>query len=330
LSKPKINNSLYYHTKSLLNGILPLEYAIRAFKENDPTNYQYLCDKNEIIKNIWTDAGFSEEEIKWEKLLDLSWDLIQVGGPLYRMHGRFHNDFSYLELIEKTSHKIYKESKNFLENKSIPLIKRYRIVDLLHGNDIERLVSKIVEKMPNFKEYGKDDDIPLENFILGKFREAILLYPGSKFMQLDPYEEIGVKVPGYALFLDINMEYDHIESAINEFKYQYAKYREAKRFNDRDDVARKMLNDFLHNDLMNSNLSQEVIRIDGLLSGPLGLYCYDIAIKNKENTKSGYLKEAIEQAIACSPNSNAESVEKYYKNVKNKIKNQWDIYSLLD
>ena len=71
MSKPKIDNTLYYHTKSLLNGILPLEYAIRAFRENDHSSYQYLSEKNEIIKKIWLDAGFTEEEIKWEKLLDL-------------------------------------------------------------------------------------------------------------------------------------------------------------------------------------------------------------------------------------------------------------------
>jgi hypothetical protein len=328
LSKPKNDNSLYYHTKSLLNGILPLEYAIRAFKENDPVNYQYLYDKNKTIKKIWNDAGFNDEEIKWDKLLDLSWDLIQIGSPLYRMHGRVHTDLSYFQLIQETSQKVHEEGKDFLKNRSIPLIKRYRIVDLLHGNDIEKLISKLIEKRPYLQKYGKEDEIPFENFVLGKFREAILLYPGSKFMQLPACEEVGAKFPGYALFLDMNMEYDHIESAINEFRYQYAKYRETKKFND--PVAKKMLNNFLTDDLMNTNLNQEVTRIDGLLSGALGLHCYDIAVKNKETIKSGYLKEAIKQVIALTPNSSEESIEKYYKNVKKKIKDQWDLYSLLD
>lgn len=328
MSKPKVDNTLYYHTKSLLNGILPLEYAIRAFKENDPINYQYLCQKNQIIKNIWTNAGFNDDAIKWERLLDLSWDLIQVGVPLYRMHGRVHSDSSYLKLIEKTSHEVYEECKDFLKDRSIPLIKRYRVVDLLHGNDIEKLISKIKEKKPYFKEYEKEDEIPLENFVLGKFREAIILYPGSKFMQLDPYEEIGVKVPGYALFLDINMDYDDIENAINEFKYQYAKYREANKFHDK--VATKMLSNFLHSELIDNNLSQEVTRIDGLLSGPLGLCCYDISMKNKEIVKSGYLKNAIEKTRNLYPEASEESIQKYYKNVKNKIKEQWDIYKLID
>ena len=328
MSKPKIDNTLYYHTKSLLNGILPFEYAIRAFQENDPINYHYLCEKNEVIKSIWIEAGFNDEEIKWERLLDLSWDLIQVGVPLYRMHGRVHLDSSYLSLIEKTSHKVYEECKDFLKGRSIPLIKRYRVIDLLHGNNIEKLISKIIEKMPYFKKYDKEDEIPLDNFVLGKFREAIILYPGSKLMQLDPYEEIGVKVPGYALFLDINMNYDDIENAINEFKYQYAKFREAKRLNDK--VATQMLTEFLHKELIDNNLSQEVTRIDGLLSGPLGLYCYDLAMENKKIVKSGYLKNAIEKIRILYPEASEESMTKYYKNVKNKIKEQWDLYSLSD
>ena len=103
-------------------------------------------------------------------------------------------------------------------DKSIPLIKRYRIIDLLLGNDIEKLTLKVIEKRPNLDRYEKQDDIPIEKFVFGKFREAIVLYPGAKFMQLDPYEEVGVKIPGYALFLDINMKEDDIENAINEFK----------------------------------------------------------------------------------------------------------------
>ena len=91
-----------------------------------------------------------------------------------------------------------------------------------------------------------------------------------------------------------------------------------------------MLNIEKHKNLMNTNLNQEVTRIDGLLSGALGLHCYDIAMKNKETIKSGYLKEAIEQVIALTPTSSKESIEKYYKNVKNKIKDQWDLYSLID
>ncbi len=330
MSKPKIDNTLYYHTKSLLNGILPLEYAIRAFRENDHSSYQYLSEKNEIIKKIWLDAGFTEEEIKWEKLLDLSWDLIQVGVPLFRMHGRIHQDLSFLKLIEETSHKVYAECKDFLKDKSIPLIKRYRIIDLLLGNDIEKLTLKVIEKRPNLDRYEKQDDIPIEKFVFGKFREAIVLYPGAKFMQLDPYEEVGVKIPGYALFLDINMKEDDIENAINEFKYQYAKYREAKKYPKYDSVANKMLSNFLHNDLVDNSLNQEVTRIDGLLSGLLGLYCYDKSIKNKELLIVNYLQNAIEEITKLYPRSNEESIKKYYKNVRNKIKEQWDVYSYPD
>lgn len=330
MSKPKIDNTLYYHTKSLLNGILPLEYAIRAFKQNDPVNYQYLYEKNEIIKNIWTEAGFNDEEIEWEKLLDLSWDLIQIGTPLYRMHGRVHLDQSYANLIERTSHKVYEECKDFLKGRPIPLIKRYRIVDLLQGNNIEKLITRIIEKKPYLKKYEKEDDIPLENFVFGKFREAITLYPGSKFVQLEPYEEIGVKAPGYALILDINMDYDDIENAISEFKYQYAKYRESKRFNSNDNVARKILSNFLHNELVDNNSAQEVTRIDGFMSGAVGLYCYDLAIKNRDFSKSKYLKSAIEQTRILYSEASEESIEKYYKNVRSKIKDQWNRYSLLD
>ena len=91
-----------------------------------------------------------------------------------------------------------------------------------------------------------------------------------------------------------------------------------------------MLSNFLHNDLVDNSLNQEVTRIDGLLSGLLGLYCYDKSIKNKELLIVNYLQNAIEEITKLYPRSNEESIKKYYKNVRNKIKEQWDVYSYPD
>ena len=87
MSKPKIDNTLYYHTKSLLNGILPLEYAIRAFRENDHSSYQYLSEKNEIIEyldfpdDLWgigNSVGYQDESKGCVQQILSSLYLIQV------------------------------------------------------------------------------------------------------------------------------------------------------------------------------------------------------------------------------------------------------------
>lgn len=327
MSKPTIQNVLYYHIKALLNGVLPLEYAIRAFKKNDIANYQYLLEKNEIIKDIWLKNGFSNKEIEQDKLLDLSWDLIQVGAPLYRRNNIIFKDLNYKKTIESTLETVYKECSSFLEKKSIPMIKRYRVIDLLNGNDIKKLTIKVIELIPILQKYKKDDPIPLSKFVLGKFREAIFLYPGAKFMQLPPNEEVGVTVGGYAMFLDLNMTEEDIEKAITEFKYQYATYRQGENLYDQ--TAASMLAKFFNNELMNSERNKEVTRVDGILSGLIGLYCYDEAFKNLDISKD-YLQKAIEETSKLYPNGEGinkeESIKKNYNNVKKKIENQWDLY----
>lgn len=77
MSKPKIENTLYDYLKSVLNNLLPVEYAIRAFKQHDLNNFEYLTKQNASIKNMWISLGFKNEEIIREDLLALSWDLIQ-------------------------------------------------------------------------------------------------------------------------------------------------------------------------------------------------------------------------------------------------------------
>ncbi|MCE7586358.1 hypothetical protein LZS99_12330 [Vibrio fluvialis] len=330
MSKPKVENSIYFHTKSLLNGVLPLEYAIRAQRENAPDELRLLQSINSDIYQIWLDAGFIELEISHEKLLDLSWDILQVGVPLYRTHGRVFMDHEFVKKIRKTARFIAKTYKDFFSDNTFAMTKRFRVVDLLNGNDIESLISKVIKSKRYMYSYAKEDDIPIEQFVLGNYREAISLYPGTLY-QYGEYEQHGNKYTGAGILLDFNMGIDDVSGAINEFLYQYGKFREE---HNRDSVSSELISNFLREQLLSSSKDNEVTRLDSILTGLLGLYCYDNVCENKKRdkgsperskplltatTKTLDLVESIGNCIIS-----GDAVEKNYKNVKKRIKSSWD------
>lgn len=330
MSKPKVENSIYYHTKSLLNGVLPLEYAIRAQRENAPDEINLLQSVNSDIYQIWLDAGFIEQEISHEKLLDLSWDILQVGVPLYRTHGRVFMDQEFVNKIRNTAQFIGETYKNMFSENTFSMTKRFRVVDLLNGNDIESLISKVIKSRRYMYTYEKEDDIPIEQFVLGNYREAILLYPGTLFLHGD-YEQHGNKYTGAGILLDFNMEIDDVNRAINEFLYQYGKFREEY---NRDFVSSELISSFLMEQLVSSSKDNEVTRLDSILTGLLGLYCYDNVCENKKRDKGSPernkpLSTAIDKTLDLVANLDnsivsSDVVEKNYKNVKKKIKSSWD------
>ena len=261
MSKPKVENSIYYHTKSLLNGVLPLEYAIRAQRENAPDELKFLQSVDSDIRQIWLDAGFIEEEISHEKLLDLSWDILQVGVPLYRTHGRVFMDHESPNQIRKTAQFIGETYKNVFSDNTFSMTKRFRVVDLLHGNNIESLISKVIKSKRYMCIYEKEDVIPIEQFVLGNYREAILLYPGALY-QYGNYKHHGNKYTGAGIVLDFNMGIDDVNGAINEFLYQYGKFREE---HNRDSVSSELISNFLRQQLLDSSKNNEVTRLDSIL-----------------------------------------------------------------
>ncbi|MEZ9282247.1 hypothetical protein AB4082_21675 [Vibrio cyclitrophicus] len=333
MSKPKLENSLYYHTRSLLNGILPLEYTIRAFKENACEAFGELVSINNEMYEFWLSNGFLTEEIEHERLLDLSWDIIQVGLPLSRLHGRFHHNEQFVKDIKRTAAKLKnKYCCLFLEN-DYPFTDRYRVADLVSGNDIKDLTLKVIKSSTHIQSYEKEDNIPLSHFPLGKFREAINIYPGSLY-QYGDYKIHDKDHFGAGILLDFKMELEDVDNSIREFIYQYAKLREQLV---NDSVSTELISRFLMNELVNSNSSNEVKRLDSILTGLLGLYCYDQVQSNKtfpkrteERTKP--LIKAIDKTIELFPNSaqgigKSESIKKNYQQVKKKISGEWSAYN---
>lgn len=328
--KPKVENSIYYHTKSLLNGVLPLEYAIRAHSENVPNERKLLESVNSGIYQIWLDSGFTKQEIEHEKLLDLSWDTIQIGIPLHRNHGQVFMDHEYLEQIIKTVGFIGETYKNFFLENVFSMTERFRVVDLLNGNNIESLILNVIKSKGYMYDYDMEDKIPVEKFVLDNYREAILLYPGSLY-QYGEYQQHGIKHKGAGILLDFNMELEDVHAALNEFMYQYGKLREVHL---RDHASGQLISSFLKDQLLDSSKDNEVTRLDSILTGLLGLHCYDNVCANKKCEKGNPsrakpLSSAIDttlefvQSVSNSAIS-GEALEKNYKNVKKKIKKSWD------
>ncbi|MFJ5360277.1 hypothetical protein ACIPUG_04865 [Pectobacterium sp. CHL-2024] len=210
------------------------------------------------------------------------------------------------------------------------MTKRFRVVDLLNGNDIESLTSKVIKSKRYMYIYEKEDDIPIEQFVLGNYREAILLYPSALY-QYGNYEQHGNKYTGMGILLGFNMSIDDVNGAVNEFLYQYGKFREE---HNRDFVSSELISNFLRQQLLDSSKDNEVTRLDSILTGLLGLYCYDNVCENKKREKGSLernkpLLTAINKTLDLVKNIDScivssDAVEKNYKNVKKRIKNSWD------
>lgn len=171
----------------------------------------------------------------------------------------------------------------------------------------------------------------MSKFNLPTHKKNVLLYPGSKTWPLDVKEENeeNFKGTGLALFLDVTMPYDDVNSAIQEFKYHYACYRQSGQpMTSIDSTADKIINDYFTHDYLEIKPNQEVTRVDALFTGLIGLYCYDQGIINKQLHKD-YLNRSISDTKKIFLWANDENIKKYHKKTKNKIKEQWGNYGVI-
>lgn len=317
MARLKIDNGLYFHVRSMLNAILPLEYTIRAFRSEFSQQFLELKSINDEIYQFWIRQGFSDEQIKHELLMDYAWDSIQFRWPMVRNHGRVFLSSEVPEKIRVSLIKIEKEFSHKVINGNYPFVDRFRIVDLMNGNDIGYLLSKIISIRKAMVGYAKKDDIPMREFAF-KIRYPILFYPNSFYMtgKSNKGDFIGI-------CLDMRMSYDDVKGSINEFIYQYAKMRD--QYNNNDTSASKLINDFLSDNMFNApKEDSEVIRIDSLLTGVSGLLCFDEAEKIKIGGSRSYRKDAVNVVINYYPELEREQrialIEKNYKDIQKKIK----------
>lgn len=317
MAKLKIDNGLYFHVRSMLNAILPLEYTIRAFRTGFPQQFLELKSINDEIYKFWIRQGFSDEQIKHESLIDYAWDSIQFRWPMVRSHGRVFLSSEVPTKIKVSLMKIEEEFSHKVINSNYPFVDRFRIADLMNGNDVNYLLSKIISIRKAMVSYDKKDDIPISQFAF-KIRYPILLYPNSFYMTGNTN-----KGGFIGICLDMKMSYDDVQGSINEFIYQYAKMRE--QYNTNDASASKLINDFLNDNMFNAPREDaEVVRIDSLLTGVSGLLCFDEAEKIKIGGGRSYRKDAVDLVVNYYPEQEREQritlIEKNYKDVQKKIK----------
>lgn len=322
MSKPKKDNVLYRHLKKSINNALPLEYAIRAVSQVAPEKMAQLREINEELTAEWLERGVTEDELHAEELLDFSWDILQVGFPLSRFHGRVLIDEDFAELIRSTLNQIAEKYVHQVRKLEVPLGNRFRYCDLLNGNPIDQLLEAITKCLDATQRYKTDDSVPLKEFVLC-IREPILLYPGASFGFTNG-DNPGLSA--FALSLRFDMEYEDIKLAVEEFLYQYAKYRESREGQISVSVTtRKLINDFLRKDILEKLRKGDIARHDGFISVLSGLYCWDRYMLYKVNKQMGAMETAVKDTVeilnrlGLSKDNYDEAVKKNYKTVKRKI-----------
>ncbi len=152
MTKPTLTNSLYEHLESTVNQALPLEYAIRAMRKDNPKELAQLEEIDARIRNHWRSLGASDLEIDEELLMDFAWDSIQVGFPMSRLHDRVYRDRTFVKLISQGIASARVEFEKEVDTLQIPATKYFRICDLLNGNDILGMMQSLAACLTDAKE----------------------------------------------------------------------------------------------------------------------------------------------------------------------------------
>ena len=155
MASPKYDNLLYTTTLADLNKALPMEWTIRALQVHNSAQYQCLQSIDSNIHDFWRKRSFLAEEISDLELMEFSWDFLQIGKSTSR---------SFTKVIHPDVHQkfwgglkdIYELWSNEVKNIKLPCIARnYRYFDVLHGNDIERLLKKVSKIVRNFNKFTR-------------------------------------------------------------------------------------------------------------------------------------------------------------------------------
>lgn len=355
MTKPKLNNSLYDHLLSAVNQALPLEYAIRAAEQDNPVEMAKLKEINHLIRELWHSLGLTDDEIEWEKLLDLTWDTIQVGFPMTRRHDRVYLERNHLRLIE---HGISLAQSNFsedIESLKIPASQYFRICDLISGNNILGMMrtvanclanSRVVERnidllrkmtlmadnkvppeLENIKNSGSElDHVAIEKYLLG-IRTPIHIHPAMSYVA--KYRHKGnaqIEQFGFVLDTDTDISMPEIHKQIREFLYQFAIRKMAFTGNNAiNDTSKEIIQAFLMDELLGKISPNKISRMDGLIGPLAGLYCWDLARHYERGQCKSSVETALDQATEDYPKGvrsvDLEAMRKNYRLATNAIRN---------
>ncbi|SCX72625.1 hypothetical protein [Variovorax sp. EL159] len=310
MAKRKIDNSLYHFLLGAISNALPLEFAIRASELRYPEALARLKDIDKEIRECLLGWGARKEEIDAEELIDYAWDLLQIGAPRVRLHGRLiHPEIA--EILNRCTSEIHSKINLKDDDLELPAAKYFRACDLLKGNDIRELLLASEECLRDAKSYGKNDDIEFNKFVrIRRVREPIRLHPSVEIA--GDHTEAGERRLWLAVKIDSIFDALDIEQQIDEFLYQLALNREWNAPGDA--VSSALFNKLLGKGVAGDMSEDGVARIDGIAAVLAGLYCRDLRKRNGLRLVDAK-KETLEIYKASD-----DAVAKNYKQVNAKIK----------
>lgn len=327
MTKPKLDNTLYLHLASSVTQALPLEYAIRAVRTNNPLELAKLGALDVRIRQYWRDLGASDAEIDGERLMDHAWDILQVGFEMSLRASRVYENLTLLNLINIGRANIEDQFAKELEGLRIPVMKYFRICDLLRGNDIQRLMGSTAQCLRDAKAIeSRFDEVELKKFV-HNIRVPFHLHPGMQYV-IGEHPRRNAKAERFGILLDSDADISmpDLVRQIRLFLYQYSLRREAlsPAFS-RDSVSDELINTFLSDTLLGKIPQQKAARLDGLIGPLAGLYCWDLARQYEKEEKEAPVLQAQLDTLKCYPafvrKVDEEAMRKNYRLTAEAIRN---------
>ncbi len=233
-----------------------MEWTIRAIQRVNRDQYQHLQSINASIYKFWEEGKFIDEEIKDLELMEFSWDVLQVDKVTSRSYTKAVSPKVH-EKVSKGLREIYGQWKREVSQIRLSSIADgYRYFDLLHGNDIPKVLIKIQSIINTLPNYTKDDSIPIEEFAIflrtpRRINNESLIFHGPWIN----YEGESIE-NSLMLVIRTDVKINSFQTILNEFILEYCnKRKEYLRNNAKTEIDR------LPDKLINQVLNQEAFDI---------------------------------------------------------------------
>jgi hypothetical protein len=312
MTEKTIDNALYDFLIGAISNALPLEFAIRASESLDLEAMMRLKEIDEEIRDCLRSWGARKEEIDADNFIDYAWDLLQIGIPRVRLHGRLMRTDARRILVqcEKEINSKINLKKSDL---ALPVLRYFRVCDLLKGNNIEELLSAAKGVLSTAREYEKSSDIDLKEFApLLRVRQPVHLHPDVG-IGADYTETKEIRLWLFAKATGDFSELD-IERQLSEFLYQLALIREQQAYPREDAISGALFGKFVKKDVAGDLSENKIVRLNGIAAALAGLYCRDL------HKRRGFsLDDAKEEAQKLFDYSE-DALAKNYKKTNAQIK----------
>ncbi|WP_146257025.1 hypothetical protein [Stenotrophomonas maltophilia] len=287
MSKRKIDTIQYKLFFRDLNAALKLAYVVRAIRLRWRDRFEELEEIELRLRTAWISKGFTEAEVKYNGLTDLSWDLRQLGWSERRNPNELYEE-STSKLIEDSIKPISDLVFSGFDPGRYPFARRHRFADLVNSIDIERALSRSIEKLallggdPKFR--GEESSIPLDNFIL--LRRPIPVVPGAyQFSRSKDF-----LTPHIGILVELNMSAQDIEAAIDDFRYHIADAQSKNGI--ASDFTNSAIMEWAIGSTKTSNENSPVTVFTQIIPVLAGLQAYDTMVKIGGPQKRGSRADA--------------------------------------